>query len=162
VKVACAANILSVELASEADTDRLGQAISAVIEPGLVIGLVGQLGAGKTRLVRAIAESLGVDPGAIASPTFVLIHEYEGRLPVYHFDAYRLNSPDEFEDLGVADYWNRGGICLVEWADRVQELLPENCWMISLALTGSTSRAVTIEVPTSAQAVAARLAKLLE
>jgi tRNA threonylcarbamoyladenosine biosynthesis protein TsaE len=128
----------------------------------MVIGLVGPLGAGKTRLVRAVAECLGVDPGAIASPTFVLIHEYEGRLPVYHFDAYRLMSPEEFEHLGVADYWNRGGICLVEWADRVSDMLPESRWMISLCPTGPTSRSARIDLPLPSQPVAERLVKLLE
>src|SRR6516165_240026 len=100
--------------------------------PGTVIGLVGPLGAGKTRLVRAIAEALGVDPGAISSPTFVLIHEYEGRLPVFHFDAYRLEGPAAFDDLGVRDYWSKGGLCLIEWADRVRNILPADCWMIAL------------------------------
>lgn len=155
-------NGLTIDLASEEDTWRLGQAIAEVAEPGLVIGLVGPLGAGKTRLVRAIAESLGVDPGAISSPTFVLIHEYYGRVPVYHFDAYRLNSADAFEDLGAAEYWNSGGICLVEWADRFQEVLPEDCWMITLSPTGPTSRTAKIDLPAAAHACGERLAKRLE
>ncbi len=153
---------LTIELASEDDTRRLGHALAEVVEPGSVIGLVGPLGAGKTRLVRAVAESLGVDPGAISSPTFVLIHEYEGRLPVYHFDAYRLNTPGAFEDLGVADYWNSGGVCLVEWADRTRDLLPESAWMITLTPTGPTSRSAKIALPPAAQAVAGRLADRLE
>jgi tRNA threonylcarbamoyladenosine biosynthesis protein TsaE len=152
---------LTIQLASEEETCRLGRALADVIEPGVVIGLIGPLGAGKTRLVRAMAESLDVDPGAISSPTFVLIHEYEGRLPVYHFDAYRLNSPAAFEDLGAADYWDGGGVCLVEWADRVLNLLPESRWIITLTLTGPTSRSAKIELPPSAQAVAERLAKAL-
>jgi len=152
---------LTIELASEDDTRRLGHALAELVEPGLVIGLIGPLGAGKTRLVRAVAESLGVDPGAISSPTFVLIHEYEGRLPVYHFDTYRLKTPGAFEDLGVADYWSSGGVCLVEWADRTRDLLPQNCWMITLTPTGPTSRSAKIELPPSAQAAADRLAERL-
>src|SRR3954452_12724234 len=108
--------VLIVEVDSEDQTAALGRAIADRVRPGTIIGLIGPLGAGKTRLVRAVAEALGVDPGAIASPTFVLIHEYEGRLPVYHFDTYRLPNPDAFEDLGLADYW-QSGVCLVEWAD---------------------------------------------
>src|SRR3954469_15745038 len=88
---------LGIVVESEAETDRLGRALAGLGARGAVIGLVGPLGAGKTRLTRAIAEALGVDPGAIASPTFVLIHEYEGRIPVYHFDAYRLADADEFD-----------------------------------------------------------------
>src|SRR5271154_3606508 len=90
---------LTIELESEDETARLGGIIAELVAPGVAIGLVGPLGAGKTWLVRAVAEALGVDPTAISSPTFVLIHEYEGRLPIYHFDAYRLPSPRSFEDL---------------------------------------------------------------
>src|SRR6516165_5992323 len=93
MKVKASDGDLAIELGSEDETALLGRAIADVVEPGVVIGLVGPLGAGKTRLVRAIAEALGVDPDAISSPTFVLIQEYDGRLPVYHFDTYRLMSP---------------------------------------------------------------------
>jgi tRNA threonylcarbamoyladenosine biosynthesis protein TsaE len=151
----------AIALASEDDTERLGRAIAELVEPGVVIGLVGPLGAGKTRLVRAIAEALGVDPTAIASPTFVLIHEYEGRLPIYHFDAYRLETPQAFEDLGAAEYWGLGGVCLVEWADRVRGLLPEDCWMIALEPTGPTNRAVRCDLPATARGVIDRLAERL-
>jgi len=153
---------LLIELASEDDTARLGRAISDLVEPGVVIGLVGPLGAGKTRLVRAIAEAQGVAPAAIASPTFVLIHEYEGRIPIYHFDAYRLETPDAFLDLGVAEYWGLGGLCLVEWADRVRGLLPPDCWMIALEPSGPTSRSVCCELPPAARGVIDRLAERLE
>jgi tRNA threonylcarbamoyladenosine biosynthesis protein TsaE len=152
---------LTIALDSEDDTVLLGSAIAQLVEPGVVIGLVGPLGAGKTRLVRAIAESLEVDPGAISSPTFVLIHEYEGRLPVYHFDAYRLETQSAFEELGVADYWSAGGLCLVEWADRVRGVLPEDCWMITLEPTGQTSRTARIAASASAGPVVDRLADRL-
>lgn len=151
---------LEIDLHSEEETERLGRAIAEVIEVGTVIGLVGPLGAGKTRLVRAIAEGLGVEPGAISSPTFVLIQEYDGRLPVYHFDTYRLTSPSAFEDLGVDDYWD-SGVSLVEWADRVAGLLPPDRWTIALEPIGPTSRRARIEPPTSRPELADRLAERL-
>jgi tRNA threonylcarbamoyladenosine biosynthesis protein TsaE len=138
---------LQIDLADEGETERLGRALADVMAPNVVVGLVGPLGAGKTRLTRAIAEALGVDPSAIASPTFVLIHEYDGRIPVYHFDVYRLTSPAAFEDLGAADYWQAGGVCLVEWADRVRDLLPADAWWIAIEPMGVSTRRVRIEVP---------------
>lgn len=134
----------SIALASEAETQALGSAIARECGPGRVIGLIGGLGAGKTRLCRAIAEALGVDPGAIASPTFVLVHEYEGRLPVYHFDAYRLAGPDDFDALGAGEYFEAGGVCLVEWADRVFDRLPPDAWLVAIESTGPDSRSVVI------------------
>src|SRR5947208_17070967 len=113
---------LTIVVASEAETEDVGRALAAVVGPGTVIGLVGTLGAGKTRLVRALAEALGVDPRAISSPTFVLIHEYEGRMPIFHFDAYRLAGPEDFDSLGASDYWSAWpGGCLIEWADLVAD-----------------------------------------
>src|SRR5579883_608926 len=135
---------LTINVATEAETGALGRALAEVVGPNTVIGLIGPLGAGKTRLTRALAESLGVDPAAIASPTFVLVHEYEGRWPVYHFDAYRLNGPEEFDALGAADYWNAGGICLVEWADRVEARLPPNRWTIRIEPMGVEQRRVEV------------------
>src|SRR5438045_4936726 len=104
---------LTIGVASEAETEDVGRARAEGVGPGTVIGLIGPLGAGKTRLVRALSEALEADPGAIASPTFVLIHEYEGRLPIFHFDTYRLRDPDEFEPLGSSAYCAAGGLCLV-------------------------------------------------
>ena len=156
-----ASRCLTIRVESEAETAQLGSAIAALAKPGLVVGLVGPLGAGKTRLARAIAEALGVDPAAISSPTFVLIHEYEGRLPVYHFDTYRLESSQAFESLGVADYWGGDGVCLVEWADRVRALLPDDCWIITLEPAGPSARVVRIELPASDATLVDRLAQEL-
>jgi tRNA threonylcarbamoyladenosine biosynthesis protein TsaE len=150
---------LTIELSSEEETERLGRALADQASPGVVIGLIGPLGAGKTRLVRTVAERLGVDPGAIASPTFVLIHEYEGMIPVYHFDAYRLESVQAFEDLGVADYWNAGGICLIEWADRVRSLLPAETWWIGIEPVDPARRLISIEIPCSSRAALDQLAE---
>jgi tRNA threonylcarbamoyladenosine biosynthesis protein TsaE len=139
---------LSIEVASESETERLGQGLARVVRPGQVIGLVGTLGAGKTRLVRALAEALDVDPRAISSPTFVLIHEYEGRMRIYHFDAYRLDGPDDFEALGASDYWAEGGgLCLIEWADLVEDRLPSGTWWVRIDRAGPDGRLVLVETP---------------
>jgi tRNA threonylcarbamoyladenosine biosynthesis protein TsaE len=162
MKVKASDGDLAIELGSEDETALLGRAIADVVEPGVVIGLVGPLGAGKTRLVRAIAEAMGALPAAIASPTFVLIQEYAGRIPIYHFDAYRLRSREEFEDLGFAEYLGLGGLCLVEWADRVRSLLPADCWMIEIEPTGPATRSVRCEFPCSAREASERLAERLK
>jgi tRNA threonylcarbamoyladenosine biosynthesis protein TsaE len=150
---------LVIEVASEAETAEVGRALAAVVEPGTVIGLIGPLGAGKTRLVRAVAEALGVDPGAIASPTFVLIHEYEGQLPVVHCDAYRLRGGDEFDALGLEESYGGGSVCLVEWADRVADRLPSETWYVRIEPLGGggEGRRLILDLPEPvAQAMAAR------
>src|SRR5579885_705120 len=120
-----------------AGTMALGHRLGARLFPGSVIGLIGPLGAGKTHFVRAVAEGLGMkDSRVVSSPTFVLIQEYRARLPVYHFDAYRLKTAAEFADLGVHEYFANDGVCLVEWADRVTDLLPAERLEIFVAITG--------------------------
>lgn len=138
---------LTIDVESEGETERVGHALAARVAPGVVIGLIGPLGAGKTRLVRALAEALGVDSSSIASPTFVLIHEYEGRIPIYHFDTYRLSGPDDFEALGASDYWEAGGVCLVEWADLVSEQLPLDAWTVRIEPTDESRRRLTLTIP---------------
>jgi tRNA threonylcarbamoyladenosine biosynthesis protein TsaE len=140
MRVERAASGLTVETDSESETDQLGRALASVVAPGAVFGLIGPLGAGKTRLVRAIAEALGADPGTVSSPTFVLIHEYPTRIPIYHFDTYRLRSPAEFDDLGASDYWTAGGLCLIEWADRVLDRLPPGTCLVRIEPIGPETR----------------------
>jgi tRNA threonylcarbamoyladenosine biosynthesis protein TsaE len=127
------------------DTTRLGKAIGEAVGPGAVISLVGPLGAGKTNLTRAIAVGLGINEADVSSPTFMLIQEYEGRLPLYHFDTYRLKDLEEFEDLGPDEYFYGEGVCLVEWGDRVQELLPPDHLRIEIEVTGETARRFLLE-----------------
>ena len=125
---------------SEAETEVLARRLAAALEPGAIVALIGNLGAGKTRLVRAVAEALGVDRRSVASPTFVLVHEYEGRWPIYHFDTYRLREPADFLNLGTDEYLNSEGVCFIEWADRVIELLPADHLRVEITATGETER----------------------
>ena len=123
-----------------ADTARLARALADVLETGEVVALIGPLGAGKTRLVQVVAAALGV-PVDVTSPTFVLVNEYlGGRLPVYHFDAYRLCDLDEFAELGPEEYFEGDGVTFVEWADRVAEMLPKDRLEIVIGVTGESSR----------------------
>jgi tRNA threonylcarbamoyladenosine biosynthesis protein TsaE len=137
--------MLTLTLQNEQDTDRLGAALAEVLPPGTVVALIGTLGAGKTRLVQAVAAALGVPREAVTSPTFVLVNEYrQGRVPIFHFDTYRLKDDDEFLALGPEEYFDSAGITFIEWADRVADLLPPDRLEITLEVTGDTSRRATI------------------
>src|SRR3954447_24805447 len=137
--------VLSLDIPDLAATEAFGRRLGALLFPGAVIALVGQLGAGKTHLTRAIAEGLGVrNPAAVTSPTFVLIQEYPARLPVYHFDAYRLSGPREFAELGVDEYFRGDGVCVVEWADKVGETLPVEHLRIEIEIVDESRRRFTL------------------
>jgi tRNA threonylcarbamoyladenosine biosynthesis protein TsaE len=137
---------LQCELVDLSATFEFGRRVGSLLVANSVVGLSGCLGAGKTHLVRAIAEGVGIaDSRAVSSPTFVLIQEYRARLPIYHFDVYRLRAPAEFAELGVDEYFGAGGVCLVEWADRVTAQLPTERLDVHLEVTGETSRLVMIE-----------------
>lgn len=125
---------------SEAETNRFGAALAEALRPGCVVALNGDLGAGKTRIAQAVAEALGEDRLNVGSPTFVLVHEYETRLPVYHFDTYRLRDTDEFLELGAEEMLHGCGICLIEWAERVAEVLPRDRLEILIESEGPTTR----------------------
>src|SRR5438874_13262228 len=131
----------TIEIPDLEATARFGQRLGELLFPGAVVALVGPLGAGKTHLVRAVAEGLGVrNPAAVNSPTFVLIQEYPARLPIYHFDAYRLSGPREFAELGVDEYSPGDGVCLVEWADRVAATLPADHLRIEITVVDENRR----------------------
>ncbi len=117
---------------SEKDTLALGRKLAAKVEPGQIFLLHGDLGVGKTVFTKGFAEGLGIHE-PITSPTFTLIQEYEeGRLPFYHFDVYRIGDVEEMYDLGYEDYFFGEGVCLIEWASLIQELLPEHCISITI------------------------------
>lgn len=109
---------------SEAETARLGQTIGDELIPGLVIGLNGTLGSGKTRLTQAIGISLGIPDGEIVSPTFSICVPHEGRLGFLHLDAYRIEQPEEVDELGLDELAEDGVVLIVEWAERIQQYLP--------------------------------------
>ena len=119
-------------IASEKETERIGEAIGQAVEPGTVVALIGDLGTGKTTLTKSIAKGLGVTE-TVTSPTFNIIREYKsGRIPLYHFDVYRIGDPDEMFELGYEEYFYGDGICVVEWADIIEELLPEDAVIIRI------------------------------
>ncbi len=124
----------------EQSTAALGAALAEVLPPGTTVALLGTLGAGKTRLVQAVAEACGVPRGTAVSPTFVLVQEYHGRRNVFHIDAYRIRDEDEFEQLGPDEFFESDALTLVEWADRVPGALPRERIEIRIEVTGEQSR----------------------
>jgi len=129
---------------NEAGTAALGRALVKVLPPRTTVALNGTLGAGKTRLVQAIAAGAGIDRRDAVSPTFVLCQEYHGERTIYHLDAYRLKSEDEFLALGVDEYFEYGDLVLIEWADRVARCLPDQYVEIAIDVTGEESRRFTV------------------
>jgi len=130
-----------IELPTLQFTENLGSILGRVAEPGNIITLAGTLGAGKTALTQAIGRGLGVDPSIyITSPTFGLLHEYQARIPLYHFDFYRLGSEDEIDSLGFPEYFYGHGLTVIEWPERLGYLMPETRLHIELVISGEDSR----------------------
>ncbi len=126
---------------SEAQTRALGKRIGSLVHPDQVIALIGPLGAGKTQFAKGVAEGLEVaDRRVVNSPSYVIVNEYDGRLHLYHLDAYRLAGPGELEALGFEDMCHSGGVVLVEWADRVRSLFPDDHLTLTLTATGLQRR----------------------
>lgn len=132
--------------ASERETEALGRALVERLSPGAVVAFTGDLGAGKTAFVRGMAKGLDI-PQRVTSPTFTIVNEYEGgRLPLFHFDLYRLGSSDELFDIGWEDFLRRGGICAVEWSENVADALEPDTVFIDIRRgNGPEDRVITIE-----------------
>jgi len=128
------------DAAAEPATAAFGAALAEVLPGGTTVALCGTLGAGKTRLVQTIAESLGIDRRSVVSPTFVLVQEHRGRRTIHHLDAYRLADEDEFLALGPEEFFESDGLVFVEWADRVEGCLPKDRVEIYIEVTGPESR----------------------
>ena len=129
---------------SPQETENVGQGLAEKLKPGTVIAYEGDLGAGKTAFTRGLARGLGAAE-QVTSPTYTIVNEYvSGRLPLFHFDMYRLGSSDELFDIGWEDYLQRGGICAVEWSENVRDAL-EDALTVRIEKTGEDSRKITIE-----------------
>ncbi len=116
---------------SETETIITGQKIARIFGPGTVAGFIGDLATGKTTIIKGIAETLGIS-GDVESPTFTLVNEYNGRIKVYHMDCYRETNIEGWLEIGIEDYFYSNAVSLVEWADRIKELLPDNAIIIKI------------------------------
>ena len=129
---------------SPAETEAIGAALGKILKPGTILAYRGDLGAGKTAFTRGLARGLGCHE-IVTSPTYTIVNEYlGGRLPLFHFDMYRLRSSDDLWDIGWEDYLDRGGICAVEWSENVDDAM-ENAICITIHKTGEDSRRIEIE-----------------
>ena len=131
---------------NEQETEALGQRLAAALSPGAVVAYQGGLGMGKTAFTRGLAKGLGYS-GRVTSPTFTIVNEYEGgRLPLFHFDMYRLEDDDALFDIGWEDYLDRGGICAVEWSEQVARAMPADTVYVTIARRPEDDRWRTITI----------------
>lgn len=121
-------------------TISFGKTLGRFMGRGQVLALTGELGAGKTTLVKAIALGVGVAGNDVCSPSYTLVNEYEGRIPLYHFDLYRLEGAEDVSDLGFEEYLEGDGLCVIEWADIAPEILPEDYMKIRIEVAGEAER----------------------
>jgi tRNA threonylcarbamoyladenosine biosynthesis protein TsaE len=131
---------------SVSQTESIAAEMARALAPNATVALHGDLGAGKTQFVRGLLVGLGGNPRTVSSPTYVLLNIYDsGRLPLYHLDAYRVTGPEDFEAIGFAELLEQGGVTVVEWADRVSDLLPADTIHVRIEAVGEKSRRITID-----------------
>jgi tRNA threonylcarbamoyladenosine biosynthesis protein TsaE len=148
---------LEITLSDEASTDRFGARLASILPPSTVIALDGTLGAGKTRLVQAIGKAVGIDTATITSPTFTLVHQYPFSVPevnrnqfatpsgtIFHLDAYRVKSPEEFWELGVEEMFDSNAWTIIEWAERVKDCLPKQYLQLTIEVISTYERRATL------------------
>ena len=129
---------------SPAETEKVGATLGKILKPGTILAYRGDLGAGKTAFTRGLAKGLGCSE-IVTSPTYTIVNEYlSGRIPLFHFDMYRLRSSDDLWDIGWEDYLDRNGVCAVEWSENVEDAL-EGAVSVTIEKTGEESRKITIE-----------------
>lgn len=131
---------------SEAETSTAGCALAGKLKRGGCVALYGDLGAGKTSFVRGLAQGLGVK-ARVTSPTFTIVNEYPGDIPLFHFDLYRITSEDELFEIGWDDYLERGGIIAAEWSENAAQSFPADTVRVSIEKTGGDSRRIIIDLP---------------
>jgi len=129
---------------SPEETEALGVRIASYLYPGAVVAFRGDLGAGKTRMVKGIARGLGVED-TVTSPTYTIVSEYRGRFPLYHIDAYRLSGDEDFENTGALELLGGDGIALIEWSERIPRSLPSGAITVTVKITGTNARVFCIE-----------------
>ena len=131
---------------SPEETEKIGEALAKSLQPGTILAYRGDLGAGKTAFTRGLARGLGCKE-TVTSPTYTIVNEYlGGRLPLFHFDMYRLASSDDLWDIGWEDYLERGGVCVVEWSENVADALPSDAIIVSIARgEKDNERIITVE-----------------
>jgi tRNA threonylcarbamoyladenosine biosynthesis protein TsaE len=131
---------------SPEDTRAVGERLGVTLQPGAVIACIGELGAGKTCFLQGLARGLGVS-SAVTSPTFVLVNQYRGRLPVFHLDAYRTEALTEVLELGLEEMMHGDGVTVIEWADKILSLLPPGAVMVRIRGLGDEPRSIEVEEP---------------
>ncbi len=139
-------SISKVVTTSIEETLRAGEQFAAGLNPGDIVQLRGDLGAGKTHFVKGVARFFHIPEEEVQSPTFSIIHEYQGRIPLYHVDAYRLNRPEEALEFGLEEYLYGDGICLIEWPEKIASLLPDTCRVVEIAHIDQDKRQITIHL----------------
>ncbi len=134
--------MIELYIKNEKEAEELGMQLADRLAPGAVIALTGDLGAGKTTFTKAVARGLGITD-MVTSPTFTIIQEYEGgRLPLYHFDVYRLEDAEELYELGYEEYFYGEGVCVIEWADRIEDFLPKDSIRIHIAYSAEENERI--------------------
>ena len=129
---------------SPEETERIGEALGRTLQPGCVVAFRGGLGMGKTAFTRGLARGLGCR-GRVTSPTFTIVNEYNGDIPLFHFDMYRLGGEDELFDIGWEDYLRRGAVCAVEWSEKVEDAFFGDEIVLRIEKLGDSERKITIE-----------------
>lgn len=143
----CGKRYLRLISGSPADTQAIARALGEALRPGDVVALFGELGAGKTVFCKGIGEALGIPPDRIVSPTFTIVAEHAGSVPLVHIDAYRLADEREADGIGMRELLSSEAVCVVEWAERIAGLLPTDCIQVTFTFSGDERRDIAIAAP---------------